>query len=402
MVSLQTIRKRWVDVTWADIGHIVLFVCALPCVYFFKKKHPDFWLICDSKKEARDNGFALFRYVRESHPEQEVYFAVGKDSLDWAKVAAVGPVVPYGSFKHWVYYLAAAQNISSQKGGKPNAAVCYALEVGGLLKNSRVFLQHGVTKDDMPWLYYNATRFSLFVCAAQPEYEFIKQKFGYPSGAVQLIGFSRFDQLHQDITDKHFILVMPTWRNWFYLKSNNADGQVEAVEGSAYLRTWQAFLDDPTLHQILEKYDLNLLFYPHRDMQPYVHLFSTCHTRITIGNQKEYDVQTLLRRAQLLITDYSSVFFDMIYMKKPILFYQFDEQEFRSRQYSKGYFDYAANPFSCRHTSLAGVLKELEQYAANGFKVSADFLTAHKTYFPLYDTNNCERTYQVIKRGRNE
>ena len=157
-------------------------------------------------------------------------------------------------------------------------------------------MQHGVTKDDMPWLYYKATRFSLFVCTAQPEYEFIKQKFGYPSDEVQLTGFPRFDQLHQDITDKQLILVMPTWRSWFRLKSKNASGHVESVEGSAYLRAWQSFLDDPNLHRLLEKHNLHLLFYPHREMQPYVDLFSTNCPRISIGHQQTHEVQDLLRR----------------------------------------------------------------------------------------------------------
>ena len=81
----------------------------------------------------------FFKYVKEKYPQQEIYYAINHLSADYEKVVAAGPVIEYGSFKHWVYYLAATQNISSQKGGKPNAAVCYLLEVGGLLKNSRIF-----------------------------------------------------------------------------------------------------------------------------------------------------------------------------------------------------------------------------------------------------------------------
>lgn len=40
-------------------------------------------------------------------------------------------------------YLTAKVNISSQKGGKPNYAVCYLLEVYGILRNSRVFYNMG-------------------------------------------------------------------------------------------------------------------------------------------------------------------------------------------------------------------------------------------------------------------
>ena len=41
-----------------------------------------------------------------------------------------------------------------------------------------------------------------------------------------------------------------------------------------------------------------------------------------------------------MITDYSSVFFDFSYMRKPVIFYQFDEKKFRKAQYAEGYFSY--------------------------------------------------------------
>ncbi len=398
MISLKTIRKRFVDVTWKDFLHIFLFIFAIPCAFFFKRKHPDLWLICEDKMEARDNGFALFNYIRKYHPNQEIYYAIDKKSPDYKKVATLGKTVPFGTFKHWIYYLSATQNISSQKNGNPNAALCYFLEVGGILHSKRVFIQHGLIVNDLPFLYYENTKFTLFTAGSKPEYDFIVGKFGYPSGAVKLTGLARFDALHENITDPHLILVMPTWRNWFHLKSNNIDGKLPEVENSKYLKAWQEFLSSETLHQILDKYDLKLLFYPHRNMQKFIDLFHTKSDRITICHRDKYDVQNLLRKAQLLITDYSSVFFDMIYMKKPVLFYQFDEEEFRVRQYAQGYFNYVNNNFSCRYVKPEEVLSALECYAKNNFQISDDFLNAHAHYFPLYDAKNSERIYKIIKQ----
>lgn len=56
----------------------------------------------------------------------------------------------------------------------PNSRVSNFLETHGLLKNKRVFLQHGITKDKISFGYYSISRADLFVCAAQPEYEFCK------------------------------------------------------------------------------------------------------------------------------------------------------------------------------------------------------------------------------------
>ena len=140
----QKILEKLKMVKFGDLIHIFKFLFALLPAMFFRKKHKDLWLICDYEMEARDNPYWLFRYICKHHPEQEVVYAINYHSPDYRRVAKLGKTVPYGSLKHWIYYLAASKNISSQKGGKPNAAVCYVLEVSGLLNNTRVFLQHGI------------------------------------------------------------------------------------------------------------------------------------------------------------------------------------------------------------------------------------------------------------------
>lgn len=400
MIKISTIINRFQDVKLRDFVSGLQFILAVPCASVFKLFHKDLWLICEDEYEARDNGYVFFRYMRKKHPEQEVVYAINRKSPDYKKVRVLGKTIPYGSFRHWVYYLASSKNISSQKGGKPNAAVCYFLEVGGILKNTRIFLQHGITKDDAKWLYYPVTKFSMFVCGAKPEYDFVRKTFQYPEGAVQYLGFTRFDNLHEDITDKRLILIMPTWRSWFVLKSKNEDGKLPSVHESRFCKTWNAFLNDPEFHNILERHNLHAIFYPHRNMQPFIREFSVNYPRVRIARQNKYDVQMLLRKAAILITDYSSVFFDMLYMKKPVLFYQFDEEEYRKKQYQEGYFDYSDNPFSIRHVDSASVLSALEKQIENGYEPDARFLDGHEEYFPLFDRNNCERAYAAIKRLR--
>lgn len=396
MIELKTIKRRIVDIKINDIFHIFLFILAIPLAFIIKKRHPNFWLVCEDKFEARDNGFAFFQYMVTNHIEQEVFYAIDRNSPDYEKVNKIGKTISYGTLIHWIYYLAASKNISSQKGGKPNAAVCYLLEVSGALSNNRIFLQHGITKDDMSWLYYKNTKISLFICGAKPEYEFIKKVYGYPKNAVKYTGFARFDSLHINRTDKNLILVMPTWRNWFYLKSNNSNRKIADVSSSEYINKWNHFIQSPYLKEILNKYNLQLLFYPHRNMQPYLKLFKSSSSRVKLASREIYDVQDLLCKAAILITDYSSVFFDVVYMKKPVLFYQFDEKEYRERQYSRGYFDYLDNPFSNRFVKERDVLIALEEYVKNKFAVSERFIEGHRNFFPYYDTKNCERIYQEI------
>lgn len=102
-----------------------------------------------------------------------------------------------------------------------------------------------------------------------------------------------------------------------------------------------------------------------------------------------------------MITDYSSVFFDMVYMKKPVIFYQFDIKKFRRGQYEQGYFDYSNNPFGKSYSELEEVMIELKNIIENRYQCSEEFLREHKRYFPHYDVFNSERVYKEIKNIRN-
>ena len=63
-------------------------------------------------------------------------------------------------------------------------------------------------------------------------------------------------------------------------------------------------------------------------MQPYLHYFSEVPSSIQLADAAHFEVQDLMKSSQMMITDYSSVFFDMVYMKKPVIFYQFDEENY--------------------------------------------------------------------------
>ena len=187
---------------------------AIICAIFYRIRHKNLWIVCEDANEARDNGYWFFKYVRTQHPEQECVYAIKSISPDYNKVSSIGKTVEYGSLSHWILYLASSKKISSQKAGNPNAAIFYFLEVYGFLKDKRIFLQHGVIKDDLKWLYYDVTKMDRFICGAFPEYEFVSNTYGYPQGNVCYTGLCRFDGWHNRPKDERMILIMPTWREW--------------------------------------------------------------------------------------------------------------------------------------------------------------------------------------------
>ena len=184
---------------------------------------------------------------------------------------------------------------------------------------------------------YKTSKINEFICGAKPEYDFVKKEFGYPQDAVKYLGFCRFDNLHNFKVKKQ-ILIMPTWRQWFGMNGNKAVSNEEFIK-SDYFNRYNSIINSYRLNEILEERNIELIFYPHHEMQRYLSLFKTKFKSIKMANSESYDVQVLLKESQILITDYSSIAFDFAYMKKPVIYYQFDKEKYDYQHYKKGYFD---------------------------------------------------------------
>lgn len=383
----------------SDILHIFKFIIAFPISLIMKLFIKDLWVICDYEDEARDNGYYFYKYLREKQSQQNAVYAINKKSPDYEKVKSLGKVVKYGSLKHWILYLTASKNISSQKGGKPNAAVCYLLEVYGIIKNKRMFLQHGIIKDNLPYLHYKNTKMSFFTVSTKREYDYVCQEFGYPDGVIQQVGLCRYDTLINEAKGET-ILIMPTWRQWIAHETTNSKiaENVESFVDTNYCKSWIEFLSSETLEDICRKYNKKIIFYPHRNMQKFINDFNSIKKEyITIATWPEYDVQTLLKECDMLVTDYSSVAMDVAYLNKPVVYYQFDYEQFRKWHLEEGYFSYENDGFGPVRYNLKDAIDSVESYAKNNFKLEAKYQKRIDNFFDLRDKKNCERTYLKIK-----
>ena len=192
---------------------------------------------------------------------------------------------------------------------------------------------------------------------------------------------------------------MPTWRSWIAAPTSASDKieDVSDFRNTEYFRAWSEFLADERLHRILKENDLQMIFYPHRDMQGFIEYFHITDDRITVAKWPEYDVQSLLKESAYLITDFSSIAMDFAYMKKRLMYYQFDYEDFRQGHYPEGYFSYENDGFGkvCYHLDEA--ISEFENAVSEQFRNPSVYLERHTAFFDLYDTDNCKRNYEAIK-----
>ena len=381
-----------------DVLSVFVMIAAMPYAAYLKRKRPHIWLICERPMEARDNGYWLYRYICIKQPQVDVVYVIDPSSPDRAKVAQFGrEIIPWGGIRHWAYYLAAENNISSQKGGKPNKALCYLLEVYGIRKNRRVFLQHGIIHNDNQFAHYENSKIGLFVCGAKPEYDFVRQTFGYPEGAVKYLGLARFDGLY-DFHEEKIVLVMPTWRKSIADPAHFAkrlDSEKE-FKNTEYYQHWHALLSDERLKAKLQSQGFRLVFYPHPNMQRFLDDFRVGCNEVEFCDWRSRDVQDLLRRAAFLITDYSSIAMDFAYMEKPLLYYQFDLDDFRQHQYAAGYFDYSRDGFGPVCSSLEEVEDAVGRWLALQ-KNENRYLNLERRFFMVHDRNNCLRNFEAIR-----
>ncbi|MFW3578599.1 CDP-glycerol glycerophosphotransferase family protein [Vagococcus fluvialis] len=404
---MQDLIKKLKRTTFNDYFHILKLLIAIPISIIFKLIRKDIWLISERKFEAKDNGISFFEYLNKCHPEIDSVYVIDKNAKDYLKVKEIGKTVSFGTVEHWIYYLSASKVISSQKNGKPNAAICYFLEINEVFKSKFYFLQHGITKDDSEWLYYENTKFKLFVCGALPEFNYIQINFGYPKNNICYTGFSRFDKLYRSyevkktIKEKDLkkkILIIPTWREWLSEK-NSKFFQIEGTlqfEETKYFKSWKNVLINEHLNDLIVNEDIEINFFLHPEMQKYINFFQKLNSNVNIIPMDEVEISDLLIDSNLLITDYSSVFFDFVYMKKPVIFYQFDKKAYRENQYKIGYFDYEKTHFGESVETISKVFEEIDRFVENNFAVSELFLKEHKLYFELFDDKNSERIFKEI------
>jgi len=373
----------------------LLAVLLLPSMILRKtnKHYRHLWLVMERGFDARDNAYWFFRYLREQHPRINACYVIDPQSPDCSKVAQLGRTVQWRSLRHFLSYLAADYLISTHvQPGAPDLMAYYHLRQIGIRPRGReIFLQHGIIMNEMMWMRYPRLRVDFFASGGKMEYDYLVSEFGYPEGVIQFTGLCRFDNLIRGKTPSNEILVMPTWRGSDY-------PQGEHFRGTAFYQSFQSLLNNPDLLRLLEERDLKLIFYPHIELQKELDKFSSPSERIILASWRDYDVQALLMRCNVLITDYSSVFFDAGYMEKPVIYYQFDLEEFRKYHYQEGYFSYEKHGFGPVVQTEEALLNALRECANNDFRMQEEYRGRLDAFYPVRDAQNCERTYQSLQQ----
>ena len=373
---------------------------------FFKRK--EIWIIQDRLNKAGDNGEALFRYLKEAKPKGiKPYFAITRCE-DAKKLEPLGGVL-YRDTKKFKLMMLAADYIISASGDEfaLNPFADYSAPYRDIRSRQRfVFLQHGITEKDISgWLNrYNKNIFGFITAAKRETQSILEYAYHYDKESVWETGFARFDRLYNN--EKKHITLMPTWRMYLAAGTDDSTGVWHLKPGftnSTYFKFYNALINNEELLTACEEYDYKLCFMPHPNIIPHIALFDKDPRVEFYTINKEY--RDVYAESDLVLTDYSSAVFDFAYMRKPVVYAQFDYDEFFSGEHvaTAGYFSYENDGFGEVTKTLEETVATLIDYIKNGCKLKEIYRQRADGFFAYNDKENCKRiTEKIISASKKQ
>ncbi|MBQ9132588.1 MAG: CDP-glycerol glycerophosphotransferase family protein [Clostridia bacterium] len=375
---------------------------ALPFLRAFKRK--PLFLISDRVNKAGDNGEAMFRYLCDHNVRDVDYvFAIEHTSPDYDKVKKIGGrVVDMLSFRYKLTHLLADCIISSHADDVTvNPFTFYSAPYRNILSEQKyIFLQHGVTQNDMSeWLNRFNKNITGLICAAKPEADsFEDPAYSYAPENIWRTGFPRFDRLYHD--DKRYVTIMPTWRMYLSAWDSNHEGVWKLAPSflsSTYFKFYDQLINDQRLIDAAKKNGYTLCFMPHPNVMSSIDVFRHHPDVQFFGWDKEY--RDIYAQSSLVLTDYSSAVFDFAYLRKPVVYTQFDWDEMFAGNHvcSRGYFDYEKDGFGEVVYDYEATVALLVKHMETGCRLSQEYRDRIDRFFLFDDQNNCQRVYEKAR-----
>lgn len=216
---------------------------------------------------------------------------------------------------------------------------------------------------------------------------FIKQDLG-GNVSIKVLGMPRNDALFQPerfenekwvkgLGNKMVITYMPTHRNYGH-------GELSPIP----------FINKPNIIKWMKENNIVLLIKQHPNMIPKLKETVNIDTIKDISKMG-IDPQTCLYNSDVLISDYSSVWIDYLLLKRPIIFYFYDNYETDDGGVHFDIREDPAGPFCYTEDELFNIIQMI--------KKDYDFMCPSeriiKKYHKYVDGKSCERYYLEINKS---
>ena len=171
--------------------------------------------------------------------------------------------------------------------------------------------------------------YDVFCAQGQYDAEIFKRSFGVPDNSMKIIGLPRNDELLNDVGEerksqikaklgidkkKKILLYAPTFREYTKDEKYNC-----IIAPPIHVERWKEKFSD----------DYILLFRAHYEVVKVMNLVSDDFVKDVSSYP---DLNELMIISDILISDYSSIFFDYSVMGKPMLCFAYDYDEYQTKR----------------------------------------------------------------------
>lgn len=285
-------------------------------------------------KQYSDNPRAIYEYLMENHPEYNMYWSVEKQSsqkfndynVKYVQRFSLQWLILMNRAKFWVSNSRLPSWISKPPGtiyiqtwhGTPLKKLALDMEEVHMPETNTGEYKENFVNETAKWDY--------LISPNQYSTDIFKKAFNY-QGKIVESGYPRNDYLVNNNTedeknkikkrlklpkDKKVILYAPTWRDHQFYERGRYKFDIHI---------------DLDLFQKEISNDYILLIRMHYLIAENVDVSK--YSGFIYDVSQYEDIRELYILADMLITDYSSVFFDYAILKKPIIFFVYDLFEYR-------------------------------------------------------------------------
>lgn len=350
---------------------------------------------------ANDSSFYLFDYIQKNNIEKrnDYYYVIKKNAktkgnLDEFK----NKVVWYGSFKHFVIFCAANKYIFSDS--MKDVFFHWVKVSDEHASKERYFLQHGIFALNRATGYYDRNSMyqrgelpTKFIVSSDYEKYLVCRDFGFEAERVAVTGLSRYDNLPaRTKTRTKKILLLLTWRDELTNVSN------EVFFNSQYYKRIHEIMCDDKIKHTLDKYGYSIQACFHHKVSHFISVDNEINMNYAVYDMSQVNVQELLLDSDIMITDFSSACFDVLYQNKPVIFYWFDEVKFFGRRGGP-----LIDPLTDIPGDICRTVKDvtlcIKRLLNSNMFVSSERRKNVRRFFKYRDKNNCKRIFNVINNN---
>ena len=358
------------------------------------KLKSEIWIINDELDKAGGNGEYFFRYLKLKNPNLiKPYFAILKNCSDYKRLKKFGGILDIHSKTYKFMFLESNKIISSVF-----TSLFYNpfnndnKYIRDLFHFDIIFLQNSILKDDIS-IHINKFKinFNLISISSKIEHKNILNKnYGYNADNIILTGMPRYDKIQKlkKLTIiKKKILIIPAYRTII-------KGHVNSLFNiTAFFNFYNQLMNNDNLLLNMKKFNYSGIFCLQPLLKSQMIDFKQNQFFSII---KECDYQKYLLETSLLITDYSSIFFDFGYLGKPVIYTHFDYQCWKASFNDKDNFNYNKYGFGTICRDIQCTVNEIIFELKNNCLLRNKFLKRIKKFFAFIDNNNSERVFQEI------